>query len=123
MTFISTIDIKCPSCANKATFFCESGQTGKFQKVTTGEVRCGHCGYINASFNFTNEHYYYQVSIGNRKVFASSLNHLIGIRNYFYERKKINDEPDYDFPKSFYQQRNEIVKKIDKIMLEEQKHG
>jgi len=120
MTFIDTIEIVCPSCEKKALFFCERRNV-KYHRSTEGEVRCGHCGYINASFSFTNEHYYYQVSVGDRKVYAKSLENLMFIRNYFFERRRLNDDPDYDFPKTFYQYRDEIVRKIDKIVQEEQK--
>lgn len=112
-----TIDIKCPKCSNKATFHSKLVGTYKLYPEKKGKITCLFCGK-NGEFNFSNKDYYYQIHIGDRKLYAKSLDDLIIIKNYFEKGLSIGD-PNLDFPKEFYFRKEEIIKKINVIIEKE----
>ena len=116
---LPTIEMKCPNCGRKAAFHSETIHLHmKVVPDLNGKAICAHCGF-NRPFAFSNEHYYYQVPVGKRILFARTLECLIALRAYFKEGKKIFWDPNEDFPKVFYQNRHKIIKEIDKIVREQ----
>ena len=108
--------IKCPKCSRKAIF--KSPWTGyKLHPEITGSAFCFSCGYTGRR-DLSGKDYYYQIPIGNRVLYAWTLENLIAIKNYFEEGMK-NDEPSLDFPKLFYKRREEIIRKINLILKSE----
>ena len=112
-----TIDVICPNCANKALF--NSEYEGDYVKSPSknGKVTCKSCGF-NVPFIFSNKYYFYQIPVGNKILYARTLEDLIVLRNYF-QKNFINAEardPELDFPKIFYIRRKEIVKKINVVL-------
>lgn len=111
------IDIICPKCAKKALF--QSVWVGNYVLFPdrAGRASCLHCGY-NKEHIFSNKDYFYQIEVGNRKLYARSIEDLKILQAYFRE-KKGNTEPSRDFPKLFYLRREEIIAKIDVIIEKE----
>lgn len=116
-----TIDINCPRCRKKAIFHSTLVGTYKLYPETKGRITCGFCG-LNVEHDFDNTDYYYQLTIGNRTLFARDKENLISIRNFFeqgYKDKTNKIDPELDFPKEFYSRKEEIVKKIDLLIEKE----
>lgn len=113
------IEIRCPNCALKAFYYSESITLNmNIVPGLKGKAICSHCGF-NSHFEFSNKHYYYQILVGERILYARTLENLIALREYFKEGKKTSGDPDEDFPKIFYQNRDKIIKEIDKIVEEQ----
>lgn len=112
------IIIKCPKCFNKA-LFKSSWNTNRYvlHPAIEGKVICTNCGY-NGSLKFSKEYYYYQIPIANRTLYARNLENLIAIRTFFEKNKTIS-ELGLDFPKSFYENKEEIIKKVNTILEKE----
>ncbi len=109
------IVIKCPKCSEKALF--KSVLTGdSYVKYPErkGIAICKHCGY-NSVISFTQELYYYKIIIDNNTLFARSLDNLILIRDHLQYGIK-NTEPDTDFPKWFYENKVEVIRKINALL-------
>lgn len=90
------------------------------QPYMDGKASCIHCGY-NSTFRFTTKDYYYKIPIGDRTLYAKTFENLLFLRDYFKGKRKINDDPDIDFPRLFYKNRMEIIKKIDQIEKDHKK--
>ena len=108
------IEIPCPKCAKKAIFHSnEWGGSYIYRPSKEGIVKCSYCGY-NKSFLFSSEHYYYKIAVGKRYLYARTRKNLIFLRNYFANTRYKNfNDPGLDYPKSFYKNRLDIVRKID----------
>jgi hypothetical protein len=113
------IEIKCPVCKKKASFFANEKVVRNTVVVPSlqGTVICFHCG-ANKNFTFSNNDYYYQVRVEKRILFARTLEHLLFLKTYFEEKKR-TDDFSLDFPKTFYKSREEIVEKINMIIKKE----
>lgn len=116
------IIIKCPKCSQKA-LFKSAWKTELYvlRPELKGDVICSSCGYAG-SREFSKEDYYYQIPIKNRTLYARTLENLIAIRDFFLENKK-KEEPELDFPKEFYECKDEIIKRIDQILKDESVSG
>lgn len=113
-----TIDIKWFDCCKRATFHSVLIGTNKLFPETKGRIACGYCGK-NGPFEFTNKYYYYQIPIGNKTLYARSVENLNTIRNYFERGLSSTENPESDFPKEFYRRKEEIIKKINAIIEKE----
>ena len=112
------IIIKCPKCSQKALFKSSwNNDLYVLHHEVEGKVVCSGCGYTGSK-EFSNKDYYYQIPIKNRTLYARTLENLIAIRDFFQDNKKIS-EPELDFPKVFYECKDEIVKKINHILKDE----
>ncbi len=120
MTGKIELEIVCPRCTKKAIFHSVLIGTYKMYPDKNGNVTCTHCGF-NANHIFSNADYYYRVSVVDRTLYAQTLDKLILLQNYFknYDQNKIHHDPNIDFPKTFYKNRKEIVKRIDSILEKE----
>ena len=78
---------------------------------------CSNCG-SSKKINFSSMLYFYQVEIKGKKLVASTRERLLLIRNYFAENGKMNS-PDFDYPKEFYKNRNELIHKVDSLLKSE----
>lgn len=117
---IPDIDIVCPNCKKKASYFADK-LVGSYvvKPSNSGKISCLNCG-LARDFNFTNKDYFYKIEIGNRYLYARTIEHLKFLKEYFQGNKEKNKEPTLDFPKLFYERKIEIVNKICKI-IESQK--
>jgi|GEM_PF-1722867 len=116
------VDIICPKCAEKARFHSELVGDYKLYPDKNGKVSCTNCGF-NSNHAFSNKDYFYKVQVADRTLYAQTLEKLIALRDYFknYEQDKGHHSPDTDFPKTFYSNKEDIVKKIN-FILEKEKH-
>lgn len=116
------VEIICPNCAKKALFHSVLIGTYKLYPDKNGRVTCISCGY-NSSHVFSNRDYFYKVVVGRRILYAQTLENLILLRNYFLSGQyKGYRSPDDDYPKVFYKGKEEIIRKIDRILEDEIKH-
>ncbi|WP_196889876.1 hypothetical protein [Aureivirga sp. CE67] len=110
------IEIICPKCLKKAAFF--SASVIRWTMVVpdiNGKVICGSCG-LNKDHQFTPKDYYYSISVGKRFLYARTFENLKDLYVYFKEDKRLNGDPELDFPKTFYENRMVIVSKIEKLI-------
>ena len=117
------IEIICPKCSQKAAFFSPS--VIKWTRVVpdiNGKVICGSCG-LNRDHQFTPKDYYYSIAVGKRFLYARTFEKLEDLHIYFKEDKRLNGTPELDFPKIFYENRLEIVNKIEKLINNELKNS
>ena len=115
------VDIICPSCSKKACFKAEAVGTYKLYPNKHGLISCTHCG-LYREHNFSNQDYYYQIDVGKRKLFAQNRDNLLQIRDFFQDeyKTKANEDTNLDFPKEFYQNKDIIVKRINRLLEDEQ---
>jgi hypothetical protein len=112
------IIIRCPKCSKKALFKSTWNKERYVLQINSiGNVVCSFCGY-NGSKEFSNDDYYYQLQIEDRKLFARNLDNLIAIRDFFQENRKMTS-PEFDFPKLFYESKKEFIEKINKLLKTE----
>lgn len=121
-----TIDITCPNCGKKAAFHAELVPRKYHPIFTTrnddGYMTCTHCG-SNKKHHFTLNDYYYQIEVGDRILYARTLDNLKALQEYFrlhYTNRSYKTfEPGEDFPAEFYLRKDEIVRKIDQRIEKE----
>lgn len=82
-----------------------------------GLVKCQHCGTIQKAI-LNEELYFYKVEVGTRYLVARKREYLISLRSWF-TREKRPYVGTTDFPKSFYQNREQIIKGIDSLLARE----
>ena len=112
-----TVDIICPKCSGKAEFHSMLIGSYKLYPNENGRVTCVHCGF-GGNHVFSNKDYFYQIEIKNRKLFAQNRDNLVKLRGFFeigYKHKEKGD-PESDFPKEFYSNKEEIVKQINLLL-------
>ena len=116
-----SVDIICPNCSKRALFQAEAIGAYKLYPNTQGLISCTHCG-LNREHNFTSQDYYYQIDVGKRKLFAQNRDNLVSLRDFFQDgnKTKPNTDPNLDFPKAFYQNKEVIVKRINQLLENEQ---
>jgi len=114
------VEIICPKCAEKAFFHSVPVGSYKLYPDKIGKVTCTHCGF-NSNHTFSNKDYFYKVQVGDRTLYAQTLDKLISLRDYFknHGKNKEHNSPETDFPKIFYTKKEEIVKKINVILAKE----
>ncbi len=114
------IEIICPRCRKKALFHSNSSGTSKSYPNKNGKVTCTNCGF-NGNHTFTKENYFYKFEIKNRFLYAQNLEKLISIRDYFknHGNIKMHQDPNFDFPKVFYSNKLELIKKINLLLDQE----
>lgn len=112
-----TVDIICPKCSNKAQFHSDLVGRHKLHPDVNGKVICINCGF-SGSHVFSNKDYFYQIEIGGRKLFAQNKENLITVRDFFQDgfNCKEKGNPELDFPKEFYLNKEKIVKQIDLLL-------
>ncbi|WP_052593175.1 hypothetical protein [Aureispira sp. CCB-QB1] len=120
MNTLLTVAIICPKCNSKASYFYSKANTYRQQIVPQGKAICSHCAYINPSFHFSNNCYYYKIQVKNRFLYARNREGLQSIMTYFEQDKRRTSNPDLDFPKLFYQNRLVIIQQIKKLLDAEQ---
>jgi rubredoxin len=105
------IVIICPNCSGKAAFSSPSvvRQTVVVPSLE-GKVTCPMCG-LSKAHTFSSTDYFYKIEIGGRSLFARNLGNADALRKYFAYGGK-SDSPELDFPKVFYECREEIVRKL-----------
>lgn len=98
-------------------FQAKANGTYKLYPHTLGLISCTHCG-LNRKHNFTNQDYYYQIDVGERKLFAQNRDNLVFLRDFFQDgyKTKANEDPELDFPREFYQNKDVIVKRINRLL-------
>ena len=116
------VDIICPKCSEKARFHSDLVGDYKLYPDKNGKVTCTSCGF-NSNHTFSNNDYFYKVQIADRTLYAQTLEKLIALCDYFknYDQNKDHHSPDTDFPKTFYSNKEEIVRKIN-LILDKEKH-
>lgn len=113
------IDIISPKCSKKAAFYSQTViRNTRIVPDINGQVICSSCG-LNKNFQFSSNDYYYAIPIGNKFLYARTLDKLKDLLMYFKKDKRLNGNPELDFPKEFYKKRLEIVTKIEKRINEE----
>ena len=113
------IEIICPKCSEKAAFF--ASKIVRFRVSVpdiNGKVICGFCG-LNNDHQFSAKDYYYSIPVRNRFLYARTMGDLNELLSFFKEDKRLNGEPELDFPKEFYENRLEIVSLIEKRIRKE----
>ena len=112
-----SVDIICPKCSGKALFKTDLIGTYKLYPDVHGFVSCKNCG-SNGEHTFSNQDYYYQIDVDGRKLFARNLDNLILLRDFFSGgyKTKPNQDPEFDFPREFYQKKDVIVKRINQLL-------
>jgi hypothetical protein len=113
------IDIICPKCKCKAAFFAD-GKVGTYviRPSLKGRAVCLNCG-LDKSIEVTSELYYFQIAIAGRYLYARTLENLEVLKDYFKAGKKLNSDPDLDFPAVFYENRLNLVQQIEKRIEQE----
>ena len=85
------IEIFCPKCKSRADFFSES--VVRWTRIVPdieGKVICTSCGY-NKEHHFTPEDYYYSIPVGNRNLYARTMENLKTLLKYFKEDKRLKE--------------------------------
>jgi hypothetical protein len=82
-----------------------------------GLVKCLQCGVIQ-KVSLNDELYFYKVAVGTRYLLARKRENLIVLRDWFSMEKRPYVGTT-DFPKSFYQDREQIIKGIDSLLARE----
>lgn len=108
------VDIICPACSRKALLSASCEFTGYMfrPKKIVGKASCIHCGYSHPKLTVVNADFYYQFPVGDRMFYARNKENLRALLGIFKEE----EEEGYDFPKTFYAHRDEIVKKIESLL-------
>ena len=115
----SNIDIKCPKCSNKASFFSDKEIKQRFIiRSCEGKAVCLKCGF-NKKHSFSEKDYYYAIPIKDRILYGRNIKNLVELKKHFKENLKIWEDPELDYPKVFYQNKDEIITQIDKILKKE----
>lgn len=114
------VDIICPKCSDKARFHVKLVGSFKLYPDVNGKVSCINCGF-SGNHIFSNKDYFYQIEIGGRKLFAQNKENLITLRDFFQDGYNFKEKgnPEFDFPKDFYLNKEKIVKQIDLLLEEE----
>lgn len=112
------VDIICPACSRKALLAADCEITGYMfrPKKITGKASCIHCGYSHPKLTVVNADFYYQFPVGDRMFYARNKENLRALLRFFKDRKKWDEDPCFDFPKTFYLHSDEIVKKIEGLL-------
>lgn len=103
----------------KAAFYAPS--VVRWTKVvpdTSGKIICGNCG-LNKGHQFTSKDYYYSIPTGNRLLYARTMEELKSLLIYFKKNKGLQGDPELDFPKEFYENRLDIINRIEKRIEKE----
>ena len=110
--------VKCPKCQKKALF--KSTWIGSYvlRPASEGYVSCTYCGH-SGKYIFSKESYYYQIPIGDRILYARTINNLIAIKRFFENDMK-TEELYLDFPKEFYVHKKLIIQKIAALLQQEE---
>ncbi|MEO1051108.1 MAG: hypothetical protein AAFX87_10790 [Bacteroidota bacterium] len=115
------IEIICPKCSKKAAFYAPGVvRSAMVVPDINGRVVCGFCGF-NKAHQFTRKDYYYAIPVGDRFLYARTIENLKILLTYFKEDKRIKGDPELDFPKVFYENRLDIVNRIEKRIDQEVK--
>ena len=111
------IEVKCPKCSKKASYYASQAGSYAFKVASEGKVFCTNCG-LNKNHTFSSMDYYYAIPIKGRYLYARTLENLKFLRQYFAENRRTQGDPELDFPKVFYENRQELVRLIDKRLAE-----
>lgn len=112
------VDVVCPECGRKACFK-SSWNSGYIRRPQNeGVLTCIHCGLVK-SYKLDNLKYYYAIEVGGRHLVGRTKDDFITLYNYFRENKRWEEDPDLDFPKVFYINRKELIKKARKLLDQE----
>jgi len=113
------IEIVCPKCGKKAAFFANSWRSYISRPSHRGKISCIHCCYYQARCTRKDITYYYAIPIKKRFLFARTLEDLMELKEHFKQDKRNYFEPEFDFPKVFYQHRLVLVARIEKRIAQE----
>ncbi|MDU1889736.1 MAG: hypothetical protein E6767_03520 [Dysgonomonas sp.] len=112
---LAIVVIICPICNKKARFRSPWNNLYRRNPEERGIVTCTYCGTAK-KYSLSNLKYYYAIEIKNRHLVARNRENLIGVYNHFKNREKINDDPDMDYPKVFYSNRDKLLQKIEELL-------
>ena len=73
-------------------------------------MSCPSCG-LNRAHTFSSADYFYKIEVGGRFLFVRNLSNAVILKEYFSSGGKTYS-PEQDFPKVFYEHREEIVRKL-----------
>ena len=113
------IVIACPKCGSKASFYTPSvvRQT-KVVPSLEGKVVCSSCG-LNKAHTFSPNDYFFKIEVGGRFLFARTLHKAEALKSYFEKDERSFGDPELDFPKVFYERKDEIVRKLDQLIKDQ----
>jgi len=112
------IVIVCPKCGSKASFYSPSvvRQT-KVVPSLEGKVVCSSCG-VNKAHTFSSNDYFFKIEVGGRFLYARTLQKAEALKTYFEKDERNLGDTELDFPKVFYEHKDEIVRKLDQLIKE-----
>lgn len=110
-TDIAIVDVICPKCEQKTYFKSSWIKAYKSKPAPNGIITCTKCG-LAKPYLLSDLKYYYAIKVGDRYLIARTRNDFINLYTYFKENRRWNDSPDLDFPKTFYINRDILIKKL-----------
>lgn len=110
------VDVVCPRCGTKARFRSQWNTSYKRNPRDQGFLSCLRCG-LSKDYHLKDLKYYYAIEVGGRYLVARTKDNLQQIYNYFSEGRKLYDEPDLDYPKVFYVNKDKLLQKIQNILM------
>lgn len=113
------IEIICPKCGSKAAYYASKSGSYRIVPDSQGKVICSNCG-LNKSHRLQSKDYYYAIPVKGRILYARTLEKMKVLKDYFEEDKRLQGDPELDFPKVFYENRLLIVKLIEERIEKEQ---
>jgi hypothetical protein len=113
------IIIVCPKCGRRASFYSPSvvRQT-KVVPSLEGKVACSSCG-LNKAHIFSSNDYFFKIEVGDRFLYARTLKKAEALKTYFEKDEQSSGDPELDFPRVFYERKDEIVRKLDQLIKEQ----
>lgn len=114
-TDIAIVDVICPKCEQKACFKSSWIKTYKSKPAPNGMITCTKCG-LAKPYLLSDLKYYYAIQVGDRYLIARDKKHFIDLYTYFKENRRWNDSPDLDFPKTFYINKDILIKKAEQLL-------
>lgn len=112
---IAIVDIICPKCGGKACFRSSWITSYKKKPAPNGIVTCTQCGLAKSCL-LSDLKYYYAIQVKDRHLIARTKADFINLYTYFKEDRRWNDSPDLDFPKTFYTNRDILIKKAEELI-------
>ena len=110
------IVIVCPKCASKAAFYSPSiVRHTVLVPSLAGTVVCPSCGF-NKAHTFSSSDYFHKIEVGDRFLFARTLSTANALKDHFENDSRRSTDPELDFPKVFYERKDEIVRKLDQLI-------
>jgi hypothetical protein len=83
-----------------------------------GKVVCSSCG-LNKAHIFSSNDYFFKIEVGGRFLYARTLNKAKALKTYFEKQVRSSGEPELDFPKVFYERKDELVHKLDQLIKDQ----